>query len=96
MFVSNRADGKIGFIDWLDVHLVWAGDLHTVHAKEMSDAWREHVGLERLVAQKEDLLVYRNELWVNKKKQDVVLHVREADRAPSGGWNWLETWSRGG
>lgn len=57
MFVTNRIHSKIGFIDWLDVHLVRVGRLNAVDLKEMSNTRRENVWLERLISQDEDLLM---------------------------------------
>lgn len=94
MFVTNRAYGEIGFIDWFDVHFVGSGGLDAVHLEEMHDTGRKNVGLQRLVAQNQDLLMERNQLRVNMEESKV-LRAEGASRAPSTGSCWLGTWSRG-
>ena len=94
VFVTNRAYGEIGFIDWFDVHFVGSGGLDAVHLEEMRDAGRKNVGLQRLVAQNQDLLMERNQLRVNMEESKV-LRAEGASRAPSTGSCWLGTWSRG-
>lgn len=62
VFVTNRANGEVGFIDWLDVHFVGSGRLDAVYLEEMRDAGRKNVGLQRLISQNQDLLMERNQL----------------------------------
>lgn len=90
VFVTNRTYGKVGFIDWLDVHFVGSGGLDAVHLEEMRDAGRKNVGLQRLVAQNEDLLMERNQLRVNVEESKV-LRAEGASRAPLAGSCWLGT-----